>query len=101
MAYGFDPVLPSEDLKNDMIGLGHEAVTEHSTLNVADDHSHSSSHSLPSVTHNTTFILTGNIQRGLPAFQSPPFSVNVTAGNATHPIYEIIGFSGMVSELGP
>ena len=100
MAYGFDPVLPSEDMSKDMVELGHDAVTEHSSLNISDDHSHSDLHSLPSVTHNTTFILTGNIQRGLPAFQSPPFSINVTAGTATDPTYEVIGFSGMVSELG-
>jgi len=41
-------------------------------------------------TRNTTFILTGNIESGLP----PPFSVNDTqTGNVT-------SFGGMISELG-
>lgn len=100
MAYGFDPVLPSGDVDKDMIEPGSYSVAEQSSLNVPDENFHSNSHYLPSVSHNTTFILTGNIQRGLPAFQYPPFSVNVTAGNSTHPTYQIIGVSGMISELG-
>ena len=45
-------------------------------------------------TRNTTFILTGNIESGLPPFQPPPFSVNDTqTGNVT-------SFGGMISELG-
>ena len=100
IAYGFDPVLPSEDVNNDMIEHGHDAITEHSFLNVSDDLALLSSQLLPVVRHNTTFILTGNIQRGLPAFQLPHFSVNVSAGNATYPAYEIVWFSDMISELG-
>jgi len=94
IAYGFDPVLPEKDVGTDMSHGHHEPVLE-------DHHSNETSHhSMPSVTHNTTFILTGNIQRGLPAFQSPPFSVNISTGNATHQTFEMIGFSEMVSELG-
>ena len=94
IAYGFDPVLPEKDAGADMSHGHHEPVLE-------DHHSNETSHySMPSVTHNTTFILTGNIQRGLPAFQSPPFSVNISTGNATHQTFEMIGFSDMVSELG-
>ena len=94
IAYGFDPVLPEKDTDTDMSHGHHEPVLE--------DHHHSNvtSHSMPSVTHNTTFILTGNIQRGLPAFLSPPFSVNVSTGNATDPSYELVGFSQMISNLG-
>jgi hypothetical protein len=45
-------------------------------------------------TRNTTFILTGNIESGLPPFQPPPFSLNDTeTGNVT-------SFGGMISELG-
>ena len=43
---------------------------------------------------NTTFILTGNIEAGLPPFQPPPFSFNNTDTG------EHMGFVGMVSELG-
>lgn len=43
---------------------------------------------------NTTFILTGNIDAGLPPFQPPPFSVNDTATGV------VTNFKGMISELG-
>ena len=46
---------------------------------------------------NTTFILTGNIQTGIPSFQPPPFSVPV---NASDPDSGHTQFVGMVSELG-
>ena len=93
IAYGCDPVLPEKD-DVDMTHGHHEPVLEHHNSN------ETSHHSIPSVTHNTTFILTGNIQRGLPAFQSPSFSVNISTGNATHPAFEMVGLSEMVSELG-
>ncbi len=48
----------------------------------------------PGGSRNTTFILTGNIEAGLPAFQAPPFSFNDTV---TETFYN---FNGMVSELG-
>ena len=37
---------------------------------------------------------------GLPPFLSPPFSVNISTGNATDPSFELVGFSQMISELG-
>ena len=40
---------------------------------------------------NATFILTGNIEGGLPSFELPPFSYNATG--------EYYNFSEMVSEL--
>ena len=46
-------------------------------------------------TRNTTFILTGNIESGLPPFQLPPFSYNDTKVN------KVLDFGGMVKELGP
>lgn len=60
MAYGFDPVIPSD-------------------------------------ARDATFILTGDIQRGLPPFQPPPFSFNDTSSTASG---DIIDFKGMISELG-
>ena len=43
---------------------------------------------------NTTFILTGNIESGLPPFTPPPFSLNdTTTGRVT-------SFGGMITELG-
>ena len=46
------------------------------------------------VNRNTTFILTGNIESGLPPFQPPPFSLNDTETGRP------INFVGMISELG-
>lgn len=44
---------------------------------------------------NTTFILTGNLDGGIPKFQLPPFSVkNETTGDTT------AEFGDMISELG-
>ena len=60
MAYGFDPVIPSD-------------------------------------ARDATFILTGDIQRGLPSFQPPSFSFNDTSSTASG---DIIDFKGMISELG-
>lgn len=45
---------------------------------------------------NTTFILTGNIETGLPSFQPPPFSVPANDSHTGKPIE----FTGMISELG-
>jgi MFS superfamily sulfate permease-like transporter len=45
-------------------------------------------------TRNTTFILTGNIKAGLPAFELPTFSFNDTETG------HMLDFGGMVSELG-
>ena len=80
MAYGFDPVLPDGDSDLTASNLDHMEDTHKMT-----------------VTHNTTFILTGNIQRGLPAFQAPPFSTNVTDG---HGVFHYTPFSEMVGNLG-
>ena len=44
---------------------------------------------------NTTFILTGNIEAGLPKFEPPPFSFNDTQAG------KIYDFGAMVTELGP
>ena len=45
-------------------------------------------------TTNTTFILTGNLESGIPEFQFPPFSsTNPQTGVTTN-------FGGMLSELG-
>ena len=52
---------------------------------------------IPDKARNATFILTGDIQRGLPPFQPPPFSFNDTSQTASG---DIIDFQGMVSELG-
>ena len=45
-------------------------------------------------TKNTTFILTGNLESGIPKFKIPPFSVNNTNTG------EITDFGGMISKLG-
>ena len=86
MAYGFDPVLPDPDQK------------ESHALDL-----HSDNHTLESDVHhsygpNTTFILTGNINGGLPAFQSPPFSIGNYSDPKGDPHYT--PFSGMLSNLG-
>ena len=52
IAYGFDPVLPSQDMNTDMIELGHDAVSVLSSLIVSDDHSHS----FPSSVSGTTMV---------------------------------------------
>ena len=52
---------------------------------------------IPSKASDATFILTGDIQRGLPPFQPPPFSFNDTSTTASG---DIIDFKGMISELG-
>merc|ERR1711894_467810 len=80
MAYGFDPVLPDGDSNLSASNLDHMEDTHKMT-----------------VTHTTTFILTGNIQRGLPALQAPPFSTNVTDG---HGVFHYTPFSEMVGNLG-
>lgn len=50
---------------------------------------------LPDVpTRNTTFILTGNIQSGLPPFKLPSFSYNDTATG------QVQGFAELMSEMG-
>ena len=48
---------------------------------------------IPDEPRNATFILTGDIDAGLPPFQPPPFSTNDTTGHVTD-------FKGMISELG-
>ena len=45
---------------------------------------------------NTTFILTGNIEGGIPQFQLPPFSFHDTTEIPT----KFYSFWDMVSELG-
>ena len=45
-------------------------------------------------TKNTTFILTGNLESGIPNFKLPPFSINNTVTGVT------TEFGGMLSELG-
>ena len=40
------------------------------------------------------FILTGNIESGLPSFQPPPFSMNSTLTG------QVISFKDMLAELG-
>ena len=86
LAYGFDPVLPDPDHK------------ESQDLDL-----HSDNHTLESNVHhsygpNTTFILTGNINGGLPNFQSPPFSIGNYSDPSGDPHYT--PFSGMLSNLG-
>jgi len=43
---------------------------------------------------DTMFVLTGNIEAGLPSFQLPPFSMNNTQTG------QAISFKGMMTELG-
>ena len=45
-------------------------------------------------TKNTTFILTGNLESGIPKFKLPPFSINNTDTG------EVTDLGGMLSELG-
>ena len=47
-----------------------------------------------------TFKLTGEIQKGIPAFQPPPFSIPPNVSNATGHWNDEIPFSKMASQLG-
>jgi len=73
IAYGFDPVLPSSSCQQSDGHLKELCIKASS--------------------RNTTFILTGDIQSGLPPFKPPPFSYSF---NET----TYVGFGEMVSDLG-